>query len=167
VDRIPRRRRGQCGLPQLLFQLHCSLPWQAPAHWVFLDLDGSFGVVGGHQRYVPAVSNPLFSETPYITTELRPLYLPNEIPTGFVMQGGHIDAGAVEARIALTDRLGFIAPKDGNAHLHFNEALKDTTGFENIALGLKYAVWSEPAAGEILTLGGLYERRSVTCAPAG
>jgi hypothetical protein len=134
----------------------CAIPASAGA-FDFLDLEGSFGAAGGHQRYVPAVSNPLFNETPYITTELRPLYLHNEIPTGFVTHGGHIDAGAVEARIALTDRLGFIAPKDGYAHLHFNKALKDTTGFENIAFGLKYAVLSAPAAGEILTLGGLYE----------
>ena len=61
----------------------------------FLDLDGSFGAAGGHTRYVPAISNPLFNETPYITTELRPLYLHNEIPTGFVTHGGQIDAGAV------------------------------------------------------------------------
>ena len=128
-------------------------PSGVPAHAEgldFLDLEGSFGAAGGHQRYVPAISNPLFNETPYITTELRPLYLHNEIPTGFVTHGGHIDAGAVEARIALTDRLGFIAPKDGYAHLHFNKALKDTTGFENIAFGLKYAVWSNPAADEIV-----------------
>lgn len=123
----------------------------------FLDLDGSFGAAGGHTRYVPAISNPLFNETPYITTELRPLYLHNEIPNGFVTHGGQIDAGAVEARIALTDRLGFIAPKDGYASLHFNSVLKDTTGFENIAFGLKYAVWSDPAENEIVTLGGLYE----------
>lgn len=122
-----------------------------------IDLDGSFGEAGGHHRYIPAISNPLFNETPYITTELRPIYLHNEIPSGFVTQGGHIDAGAAEARVALTDRLGFIAPKDGYAHLHFNRVLKDTTGFENIAFGLKYAVWSNPVADEILSLGVLYE----------
>lgn len=72
-------------------------------------------------------------------------------------QGGHIDAGAIEARLALTDRLGFIAPKDGYAHLHFNKALNDTAGFENIAFGLKYAVWSNPAVDEIVTVGALYE----------
>jgi hypothetical protein len=123
----------------------------------FLDLDGSFGQAGGHHRYVPAISNPLFNETPYITTELRPLYLHDEIPSSFVSQGGHIDAGAVEARLALTDQLGFIAPKDGYAHLHFNKALNDTAGFENIAFGLKYAVWSDPAVDEIISLGALYE----------
>ena len=122
-----------------------------------LDLEGSFGEAGGHQRYVPPISNPLFNETPYITTEARAIYLHNDIPSSFVTQGGHIDAGAVEARLALTDRLGFIAPKDGYAHLHFNRALHDTTGFENIAFGLKYAVWSNPAAEEILSFGALYE----------
>src|SRR5215467_14175143 len=72
----------------------------APARadfWDALDLDGSLGAAGGHHRYVPAISNPLFNETPYITTELRPLYLHNDIPSGFITQGGHIDAGAVEA----------------------------------------------------------------------
>jgi len=130
----------------------------APAgDWGFLDLDGSLGAAGGHRRYVPPISNPLFNETPYITTELRPIYLHNEISSSFVTQGGHIDAGAIEARLALTDRLGFIAPKDGYAHLHFNKALKDTTGFENMAFGLKYAVVSNPEEDEILTFGALYE----------
>lgn len=123
----------------------------------FLDFSGSFGAAGGFHRYVPAISNPLFNETPYITTELRALYLHNDIPTGFVSSGGDIDAVAAEARIALTDRLGFIAPKDGYVQAHFTKGLKDTDGFENIALGLKYAVISDPADDAILTVGGLYE----------
>ena len=134
------------------------LSWPAKADMLSgLDLDGSLGDSGGHRRYVPPISNPLFNETPYITTELRAIYLHNDIPSSFVTDGGHIDAGAVEARLALTDRLGFIAPKDGYAQLHFNKALKDTTGFENIAFGLKYAVWSEPSVDEIVSLGVLYE----------
>lgn len=148
-------QQGLC-VAAFLLAILLNLPARADL-FDFLDLDGSFGAAGGHRRYVPAISNPLFNETPYITSELRPLYLHNEIPSGFVTNGGHIDAGAIEARLALTDRLGFIAPKDGYAHLHFNSVLKDTTGFENIAFGLKYAVWSDPAADEILTLGGLYE----------
>jgi hypothetical protein len=153
-----RRAAAQQASRVVAFLIAIATGSAANADWLdFLDLDGSFGAAGGHQRYVPAISNPLFNETPYITTELRPLYLHNEIPSSFVSQGGHIDAGAIEARLALTDRLGFIAPKDGYAHLHFNKALNDTTGFENIAFGLKYAVWSNPAADEIISLGGLYE----------
>jgi len=133
----------------------------------FLDFAGSFGAAGGFHRYVPAVSNPLFNETPYITTELRALYLHNDIPDSFVTQGGSINAGALEARLALTDRLGFIAPKDGYVQLHFNKALADTNGFENVAVGLKYAVISNPAADEILTIGGLYEPPSGSLQTSG
>jgi hypothetical protein len=136
------------------------LAWSCPAvagPFDSLDLAGSFGAAGGFHRYVPAISNPLFNETPYITTEARLIYLHNEIPSDFITGGGHIDAGAIELRAALTDRLGFIAPKDGYAHLHFNRGLADTTGFENIALGLKYAAYVNPAVDEIVTLGVLYE----------
>src|SRR3546814_8989847 len=35
-----------------------------------LDLNGSLGE-GRHSRYVPPLTNPVFNETPYITTEVR------------------------------------------------------------------------------------------------
>ena len=129
----------------------------APALADPFDFKGSFGASGGFTRYSAAVSNPLFNETPYITTEARAIYLHDELPSGFLTGGGHIDAGAIELRAALTDRLGFIAPKDGYVHAHFTAGLKDTTGFENLAFGLKYAVVSDPRDDLIVTLGGTYE----------
>ncbi len=44
-----------------------------------LDFKGSLAP-GKHTRYVPTLANPLFNETPYITTEARPLLLYNDIP---------------------------------------------------------------------------------------
>jgi hypothetical protein len=89
------------GLPQLV-----SAQDQG-SNFLGLDLEGSFGE-GRHSRYVPPLSNPLFNETPYITTEVRAIYFHQEIPDGFVTNGGDIDLVAVELRVALTDRLGFI-----------------------------------------------------------
>lgn len=123
----------------------------------WLDLKGSLGTAGGHKRYVPPLSNPLFNETPYVTTELRAIYLHQDIPNSFLTGGGNIDVGAAEIRIALTDRLGFIASKDGYADLHFKSGLRDESGFANISLGLKYAVFSDPASDTILTVGAEYE----------
>ena len=37
-------------------------------------LAGSFGE-DGFARYVPPVTNPLFNETPFITTEVKPIYV--------------------------------------------------------------------------------------------
>ncbi len=123
----------------------------------WLDLKGSLGQAGGHKRYVPPLANPLFNETPYITTELRAIYIHQDIPNSFLTGGGNIDLGAAEVRIALTDRLGFIASKDGYADLHFNSGLRDESGFANISLGFKYAVISDPASNAILTVGAEYE----------
>jgi hypothetical protein len=43
-----------------------------------LDLQGSIAA-GKHERYVAPLSNPLFNETPQITTEARAIYLHNRL----------------------------------------------------------------------------------------
>ena len=52
-----------------------------------LDFKGSLAP-GKHTRYVPSLANPLLNETPYITTEARPLLLYNDIPDDFLTTGG-------------------------------------------------------------------------------
>lgn len=130
------------------------------------DFRGSLGP-GKHQRYVPAVSNPLFNETPYITTEVRPIYLHHDISDEFLTGGGEIDLWAVEFRIALTERLGFIATKDGYADADFDAVLPDDTGFANLAAGFKYAVLSNPADASIASVGIKYEAPTGSLETAG
>ncbi|MDJ0610971.1 MAG: transporter [Kiloniellales bacterium] len=121
-----------------------------------LDLKGSLGE-GRHDRYVPPITNLIFNETPYITTEARPFYLYNEIPDDFVTDGGNFHLVGLQLRLALTERLGFIATKDGYVDANFDEVLEDEEGFANIALGFKYAVYSEPETESLLTAGLRYE----------
>lgn len=119
---------------------------------------GSFSEEGGFEdRYVPPLSNPIYNETPYITTEASLWYLHQVIPEKSITQGGHINFGAAQLRLALTDRLGLIATKDGYADIHFGSGLEDTDGFANIALGLKYAIWQDPENDAIITVGARYE----------
>lgn len=130
-----------------------------------IDWDGSIGP--GEHKYVPAISNPLFNETPYITTEARPIYLHQNISNrniapGLSLLGGNVDVFAVELRMALTDRLGIIASKDGYADIDFNSktngvGIDDEDGFANISLGLKYALWNDYASQSIVTVGIEYE----------
>ena len=54
-----------------------------------LDFKGSLAP-GKHTRYVPPLANPLFNETPYITTEARPLLIYNDIPDSFPTGRGEI-----------------------------------------------------------------------------
>ncbi len=120
------------------------------------DFHGSLGA-GKHTRYVPPLVNPLFNETPYITTEARPAYLHYDIPDSFLTTGGTIDVYALELRLALTERLGIIASKDGYARADFDAVLPDEDGFANISIGLKYAVHSDPARQSIVSVGIEYE----------
>lgn len=104
-------------------------------------------------RYIPPVTNPTFNETPFITTEIRPIYIHHDIVnTG----GGNADVFAVQARFALTDRLALIATKDGYADVDTG-ALGDDDGFLNIGGGLKYAVINDLAGGTIVSVGARYE----------
>ncbi len=146
----------------LLLLLGVILPWysvsagQSDGTFFGLDLHGSLGK-GGHSRYVAPLTNPLFNESPYITTEIRPIYFHQKIPSGFVTQGGDIDVVALQLRLALTERLAFIATKDGYANINFDKTLPDEDGFANIALGFKYAIFSQPEKERILTAGLRYE----------
>ncbi|MEL6793794.1 MAG: transporter, partial [Pseudomonadota bacterium] len=130
----------------------------APAMAQALDfsLVGSLGE-GGFSRYVPPVTNPVFNETPLITTEIRPIYIHQNIPDDFLTGGGNVDIVAAQIRVAVTDRFGLLATTDGFADVDFdNNALPDSDGFADLAIGAKYALHYDPAAGEVFTLGARY-----------
>lgn len=133
------------------------VPASAPA--MEFDLKGSLGEAG-FTHYVSPVSNPLFNETPYITTEIRPMWLHQEIPSGFATQGDDIDVFAVQIRVAITDRLGFIATKDGYADVDFDAVLPSDDGAANLAFGLKYAAIAQPETNTLVTVGIKYEAPS-------
>lgn len=101
--------------------------------------------------------NPIRNETPYITTEARPIFIHHVIPSKFVTGGGNINLFAVELRVALTERLGFIATKDGYADLNFDGVLPDTHGYLNISAGFKYALISDHKNQKYFTVGIEYE----------
>jgi hypothetical protein len=132
----------------------------SPAWAIDWDLKGSLGE-GKHKRYVPPVSNPLNNETPYITTEARLIYLhhsfPSTTPGLGLPGGGAVNDVSLQLRIALTERFGFIANKDGYADVNFNAPGLDDDGFANIAFGFKYALYSDPANETLVTAGLTYE----------
>ncbi len=123
--------------------------------WIGVLALGVAAPAAAELRYIPSVSNPLFNESPLITTEARPIYFHHDIPNDFLTGGGNVDVGALQFRIALTDRLAIIATKDGYADIEFAGVLPNDDGFANIAAGLKYAlILTEDTA---LTIGLRYE----------
>ena len=151
-----KHSHSRAGLRTALVAAVAALALPASAHALDLNLKGSLGE-GGLQHYVSPVSNPIFNETPYITTEVRPLWLHQQVPNNFASDGGDIDVVAVQLRAALTDRLGFIATKDGWADIDFNKNVPDTNGMANLAFGFKYAILALPESNSVVTVGVKYE----------
>jgi hypothetical protein len=91
--------------------------------------------------FIAPISAPYLFEEPFITTGISAYYMYHEFPNDSVFDGGHLNAVAVQARVAITDRLAFIATKDGYVWNDPKLDLVDNEqGFMNIAAGFKYAL---------------------------
>jgi hypothetical protein len=107
----------------------------------------------GFERFVMPVGMPVYFEDPFITTDMRLIYIYHRIPDGSVLRGGQVHLAAVQLRVALTDRLAFIATKDGYSWFdsHITPA---GDGWNDIAIGLKYAFYQD-VEEQMIVSGGL------------
>ena len=82
-------------------------------------------------------------------------WIPSNNP---VFLGGTAQYVAVQARVALTQRLSFIATKDGYLWLNpTNPALGNPEGFADVAGGLKYNLIRNPSTQTLLSAGFTYD----------
>lgn len=109
----------------------------------------------GFEHFYNPVGNPLYFETPFINTSARFLYLRHAFDENSQLRGGDLNAFALQARIALTDRIAFIATKDGYSLLDAG-ALPESEGFNDLAFGFKYAFWVDKSEDFVATLGLRY-----------
>jgi hypothetical protein len=107
------------------------------------------------------IVQPYLFEDPFITTGVYPYYVFHEYPEASIFQGGQTHVAAVQARIAITDRLAFIATKDG---YRWNDPdlrlLDDEEGWMNIAGGFKYLLIRDDRYDFYLTPAIRYEAPS-------
>lgn len=154
-----------------MYALALTLFIAAPAMAIDWDYKGSLGE-GEHVRYVPPVSNPFLNETPYITTEVRPIIIHNDVPGDVLANtpfapgepgGGNLNIFAFQMRFALTDRLGVIFNKNGVMdYNHTAGQLQSDTGLANLSFGVKYALISDPKKERLVTAAVAYEIPSGT-----
>lgn len=104
------------------------------------------------QRRPRPIGSPLYFEDPFINTDARAFYLWHKFPDKSPLRGGDMSIWAVQVRLALTDRLQFTATEDGYTKMH-TKILKDAEGWNDLALGLKYALWVDHDADFILSTG--------------
>jgi hypothetical protein len=107
---------------------------------------------GRYEGFVMPMQMPYLFEDPFITTGLSLHGIWHDFPEGSVMQGGELWLVALQARVAITDRLAFIATKDGFTWQQpDNPVLDDEEGFYDITAGFKYALVDRPEDNFILS----------------
>lgn len=129
---------------------------------LFPDLDPECEREARPEGSVMPMSFPFLFEDPYITTGTNAVGIWHEFPSESVFWDGDLSVVALQARLAITDRLAFIATKDGFGWMDADNPVldvNDDSGFFNITAGFKYAVWKweEDGAGAILTPSLRYE----------
>jgi len=110
----------------------------------------------GFEGFYEPVGMPLYFESPFNNTSIRMIYIHHDFPSGSPIMGGDLNVYAVQARIALTERLGFIATKDGYSDLNAG-LLPEDEGWNDIAAGLKYVFIADRENDFVLTGGVRWE----------
>lgn len=107
--------------------------------------------------FIGPITSPVLSKDPRSLTELRGLFINNWFPNSHpVFAGGNAQVYAAQARVALTDRLTFIADKDGIANINA-KGIPSQTGFLDVAAGLKYTFLRDVETQTLGAAGFMYE----------
>ena len=113
-----------------------SMKAQHAGFVLFGDRNPQADKADAEHQFVHPLTAPFYHEDSFITTDLRAWYLNHDFPVSSPIAGGNAQAGALQVRLALTDRLQLVAYKDG--YIDFNTGLIDESGFTDIAAGLKW-----------------------------
>ena len=109
------------------------------------------------ERAIDPVANPLFFESPLISSQVRPLFVQHNIHEDFLTGGGDVRVYARQLRWAVSERLAIIATKDGYIDFNPKTGLKHQEGWADIGAGVKYALIDDQEANFILTPGVKFE----------
>ncbi len=109
----------------------------------------------GFEDFHEPLGQPLYFESPFNDTGLRFLYLRHDFSDQSTLQGGNVTVYAVQARLAITDRLAFIATKDGYSELE--SGIIEDEGWNDLAAGFKYVLVADREQDYVVTPGIRYQ----------
>jgi hypothetical protein len=107
--------------------------------------------------FISPVTNPFLFEDPRSLTEVRPLFMYQQIPGSQPdFQGGNVWFFGLQARVAFTNRLSLVVNKLGGISINPSggSPFNDQTGFAELWLGPKYTIIRGEETGSLLA-GGL------------
>jgi hypothetical protein len=103
--------------------------------------------------FITPVTNPVYFEDPRTLTEVRWVFLHHKLPVA--LGAGDVQSVAMQARVALTDRLSVIAIKDG--FIFAGPDAPHDDGWADPEAGLKYNLWADPKSQTLLTTGATFQ----------
>ena len=125
----------------------------------FANAQGSF-VLFGNGEAIPAeektvrpLTAPYLHEDALITTDLRGWFLHHDL--GEIE--GDLNVYALQVRVAITETLQFVAYKDGYSEFSDDNGIGLDDGWNDIGLGLKFALFQDVGSQFFLAVGAGYE----------
>ena len=116
--------------------------------------DGFLTGLKGFEQFHEPLGQPIYFESPFNDSGLRALYLKHNFGDQSLLAGGDVTIYALQARLAITDKLAFIATKDGYSDL--NSGLIDDEGWNDLAAGFKYVLFADQKEQLVVTPGIRY-----------
>ena len=104
-------------------------------------------------RAVRPITAPFFNEDAFITTDLRAWYIYHE----FGSIDGEFNSGALQVRVALADNFQFVAYKNGYSDFSGTDIAALNDGWNDVGLGLKYALFQDYGSQTHIAVGLGYE----------
>ncbi len=130
--------------------------WLAPGGgretWLFSD--------HAFDQFATPISNPFLAEDPRALTEVRPIFLYQNVPSPQPnFQGGNIFFFGGRASLALTERLSFTVNKLGGLALGAkNKSFRDSEfGFAELWFGPKFTFYRDPQGGTLASAGAIFQ----------
>ncbi|MBL8867293.1 MAG: hypothetical protein JNK93_17180 [Planctomycetia bacterium] len=130
--------------------------WLAPGGgrdtWLFSD--------HAFDQFATPISNPFLAEDPRALTEVRPIFIYQNVPSPQPnFQGGNIFFFGGRASIALTERFSFTINKLGGLALGAkNKSFRDSEfGFAELWFGPKFTFYRDPQDGTLASAGAIFQ----------
>lgn len=105
---------------------------------------------------IAPVTNPVFFESPVIQSEVRPVVMMHRADPGLLGVRTDVRLYAVQLRYAFTEKLAFIATKDGYVEID-PAGPAHLDGWADLAAGLKYEFFRDDERQVVVTPGFTFE----------
>lgn len=129
----------------------------------FIFFTSLFSQESGFPNFISPMSNPVYFESPFHTTEARLIHIHQELhgdvytALGKLKLNGELSMTALQLRYAVNEKFSIIATKDGYGRMQYDDTLETEDGFADIALGVKYSPIFDPETQFIFTVGLRFE----------